>query len=64
MYSVYLDDPDEREGPGELGLHGLPSIEDAQDAAEQHWGGPLIWQSATYGRVSKSNYDMRAYIIE
>jgi hypothetical protein len=64
MYAVYMDDPDEREGPGDLGLSGFASKQEAQAAAEQHAGGSLYWVSETRGRISQNDYDPRAYIIE
>lgn len=63
MYSVYTDDPDERCGPGDIGLHRLASIEDAQAAAEEHHGGPLFWASPTHSDPRPTGGNI-AYIIE
>lgn len=64
MFSVYLDDPDERCGPGDLGLHRFGSIEDAQRAAEEHFGGPLYWPEPTRGEQPSPGPGSSTYLIE
>lgn len=64
MFSVYTDDPDER-CLGDIGLHGLASIKEAQGAAEQHFGGPLHWIDEDGQRgEDPSAAGWFAYIIE